>query len=494
MIIEYCIMCGKQFNTDDSNFSKFISCPHCKKMTPISYLPEEVPAAPPVKLSRPLTADPRVDERDAQGRTALMIAALNDEPEKVRRLIEKGADVNIADNEGYTALNYAYIDHSFKPAEILIDNGADLNIKDKYGRNILFQALAGINNSEYIDKMLIKKGADINTVNSEGTPLLHYALELVLNDRSNAAKVNMLLASGVNVNVYNSNGITALNAAIILGFCDIVPVMINFGAKVNLADKNEKQLTPVMTAAIAHSMDNFGAGRLLIIDELASRGAFLNALSGEKKSALDYAIEGGRQDMISLLISYGVLRADEMNMGLTMSSFQISNDDSNEAAPVAEKIALPNFDDAADANNFACKLEHDGKLDEALKIYQQLNIKFPNYKKAWRNRAMILARKKDYDAAFEFLKKAISIDPLYVMAHMGFGLIYDAMEKHDMAINRFDYILKIDPYNLDAMFNKGLTLYKAGRTDEAAAAFAEVVSKNPDDAEAAYWLEKLSVN
>ncbi len=492
MIIEYCEICEKQFNTDDSNFSKFIKCPHCKKMTPVCSLPEDAPELPSVKLSRLAVASPGIDERDAHGRTALMIAALNDEPEKVRCLIEEGADINILDNEGYTALNYAYIDHSFKPAEILIDNGADLNLKDKYGRNILFQALAGINNSEYIDKMLIKKGADINAVNSAGTPLLHYALELVLNDRSNAAKINMLLAAGANVNVFNSEGITVLNAAVILGFCDIVPILINYGADVNMPDKNEKQRTPVMTAAIVHSMDDFGARQLLIINELASREADFNMVSGEKKSALDYAVEGGRQDMISLLISYGALRAAEIDKGLTLSAFQITRDDSNEAAVDIKDAALPDFDDAADGNNLACMLERNGRLDDALKIYQQINVKYPDYKKAWRNRAMILARKKDYDAAFEYLKKAISIDPLYVMAHMGFGLIYDAMEKYELAIFRFDYILKIDPYNIDALFNKGLTLYKAGRKAEAAEAFAGVVNMNPNDAEAVFWLEKLS--
>jgi len=433
-----------------------------------------------------------VNERDAKGRTALMIAALNDEPEKVRRLIEEGADINILDNEGYTALNYAFTDHSFKPAEILIDNGADLNLKDKYGRNILFQALAGINNSEYIDKMLIKKGADINAVNSAGTPLLHYALELVLNDRSNAAKINMLLAAGANVNVFNLEGITVLNAAIILGFCDIVPILINYGADVNMPDKNEKQRTPVMTAAIVHSMADFGARQLLIINELASREADFNVVSGEKKSALDYAVEGGRQDMISLLISHGALNADEINEGSTLSSFQISKDNSGKASLAINDSAAQAFDDAADGNNLACMLERDGKLDEALKIYQQLNIKFPAYKNAWRNRAMILARKKDYDAAFECLQKAIDIDPLYVMAHMGFGLVYEVMGKHEMAVLRFEYVLKLDPYNIDALFNKGLSLYKAGCRGEAVKAFAEVVRMNPNDAEAASWLEKLS--
>ncbi len=482
MIIDFCSKCYKQFTTDDFNAARFIACPHCAQKTQVS------PTAAHVKN----TATPNlnnsndrmnVNVRDANGRTALMIAALNDQPEKVKELIINGANVNIQDNEGYTALNYAYADHSFEPAEILIKYGADLNIKDKYGRNILFQAIDVINNPEYIDRVLIKKGADINTQNIDGTPLLHYALELALKDGANNVKVKMLLAAGVNVNVCNSSGISALNAAIILGLCDIVPLLIQHGAEINLADRNEKKLTPVMTAVIVHHETDLKNNFLLIINELAAHGADFNIISGEGMSALDYAQKFGCPDMISLLIAHGAVSSKNVfENDALYNEHEINTDGPDIEAP----------ENPSDGNNLACLFEREGKFDSALKIYEQLNEKFPEYKNAWRNRGMLLARQKKYDDAFKCLQKAVAIDPVYIMAHMGFGLVYEAMGDHEMAVLRFEYVLKLDPYNTDAMFNKGLSLYKAGCKNEAIKAFSKVIEINPYDSEAAALLEKLS--
>jgi hypothetical protein len=58
-------------------------------------------------LQRLLTQQPAIDARDPQGRTALMLATMNRQPEAVQALLAAGADPNAADAHGVTPLQAA---------------------------------------------------------------------------------------------------------------------------------------------------------------------------------------------------------------------------------------------------------------------------------------------------------------------------------------------------------------------------------------------------
>jgi tetratricopeptide (TPR) repeat protein len=81
-----------------------------------------------------------VNARDENGRTALMIAAINGHLDVVRLLIGRGADINAKDNSSAAALAYSVNAWGASNPEVvlfLIDSGADINARDKNGDTAL---------------------------------------------------------------------------------------------------------------------------------------------------------------------------------------------------------------------------------------------------------------------------------------------------------------------------------------------------------------------
>jgi ankyrin repeat protein len=74
------------------------------------------------------------EQRDAEGMTPLMWAAISDLPEAVTPLLEKGADINARSRDGRTVLMWAASANAEKTVRLLIDRGAAVEAKDAQGR------------------------------------------------------------------------------------------------------------------------------------------------------------------------------------------------------------------------------------------------------------------------------------------------------------------------------------------------------------------------
>jgi len=109
-----------------------------------------------------------VDGRDENGETCLQTAVTNHDLERVKLLIEHGANVNVPDNEGATPL---FRCESIEIARLLIARGARVNVADKNGITPLH--LAAFQTSQIdIARLLIAHGADVNARDTDGnTPL-----------------------------------------------------------------------------------------------------------------------------------------------------------------------------------------------------------------------------------------------------------------------------------------------------------------------------------
>lgn len=76
--------------------------------------------------------------------TALMSAALDGDTNKVRTLLESGADINAQDAKGRTALMLAVINRHASTAKVLLNAGADMSVRADDGRTALsLAALTG---------------------------------------------------------------------------------------------------------------------------------------------------------------------------------------------------------------------------------------------------------------------------------------------------------------------------------------------------------------
>ena len=109
-----------------------------------------------------LEAGARANEQDAEGNTALMLAAQNGRIDSVKLLLEAGANVRLQNKYGWTALIYAanssgdYDVANLKEIVTgLIEAGADVNACDWEGKTALSYAMK----SAAIREILISAGA-----------------------------------------------------------------------------------------------------------------------------------------------------------------------------------------------------------------------------------------------------------------------------------------------------------------------------------------------
>jgi ankyrin repeat protein len=135
-----------------------------------------------------------VNATGADGSTAIMHAAANDDLELVRALIKAGADVKLKNQFGTSALTEAAIIGSAPIVEALLKAGADPNFKTPDGETPLMAAARS--GKVEAAKALLDAGADVNAKESWGgqSALMWAAAQ------SQAGMLKFLASKGANLN------------------------------------------------------------------------------------------------------------------------------------------------------------------------------------------------------------------------------------------------------------------------------------------------------
>ena len=196
-----------------------------------------------------------VNQKNRDGMTALMIAALNRHPHAVQILIDNGAEVNDINGLNMTALMMTCIDMKKKTqkeylnpegnlesAVILVKSGADINKIDRLEFNALGYAL--LNNEVDLAVYLIRNGADVNTTivdnrNNVYTALVWSARKVYF---SNSFKYisKLLISKGADINTQCAKGTTALMEETRKGNFDMIYLLLENGADVSLRNDEDE--------------------------------------------------------------------------------------------------------------------------------------------------------------------------------------------------------------------------------------------------------------
>lgn len=104
-------------------------------------------------------------ELDRAGRSELHHAAVDGTPERVRELIDAGADVALADRGGMTPLHFTGQQDRPEIAAILLAAGAPVDAQDDHGNTALWKAVFGYRGSGELIALLRDAGADPRRVN-----------------------------------------------------------------------------------------------------------------------------------------------------------------------------------------------------------------------------------------------------------------------------------------------------------------------------------------
>ncbi len=252
-------------------------------------------------------ADPNAADKD--GKTPLMDAADEANPEVARLLLARGVNVNAGRTDpftrGKTALHYAAVtskdEHrAIEVAALLLDKGADLSARAVDVNNsegwtpLLAAALA---KRWKMARFLAERGADVNALavahggHDEAVGIGLTPVMLAVKE-GELDTVVAFLDKGADVDRRTASGRTALWLAAERGSAPVVEVLLARGAKATNADNDG--WTPLMAARTPE-----------VAEVLLRHGAVVDARTTAGTTALIIAAERGSPEMVKLLLARG---------------------------------------------------------------------------------------------------------------------------------------------------------------------------------------------
>ncbi|XP_017884072.1 uncharacterized protein LOC108627375 [Ceratina calcarata] len=264
-----------------------------------------------------------VDERNF---TPMHEAALNDDLEIMKLLMDKGArienqykllciaakmasiefvellvvmDVNGRDTDGSTAIHSCVLRHpiNYEILKLLIVNGANINARNNYRRTALHEAVRA--KDVNVVKLLLDYNADVNCEDVDGTTPLYTSTV------SGAVEIcKLLVEKGAKVNIKSDKRSTPLHVAASIDNLDITEILLRSGADVDCVD--ERGNTALHLASIKPH------DRLTAI--LLRYGSDINIVNQENRTALNYASTEETKSLLILLQHVIALRAAELDV------------------------------------------------------------------------------------------------------------------------------------------------------------------------------------
>jgi ankyrin repeat protein len=247
----------------------------------------------------------------ADSGAALIEAVRSGSVERVRAVLQSGADVNAAQGDGARALHWAAHKDDAAIADVLIRAGARIDVANDLGATPLW--LASLNGSASMVARLLDAGAGPNLALASGETALMAAAR-----SGNVKAVELLIAGGADVNARErSRDQTALMWAVEQRHADVARTILAAGADVHARSNVWRQLentagntnaagdfemahggsTPLLFAARQGDVDTAAA--------LLDGGANVNDIDAAGTSALVIAVHSDHTALSLFLLSQG---------------------------------------------------------------------------------------------------------------------------------------------------------------------------------------------
>jgi len=257
---------------------------------------------------------------DAGGMPALMAATLFGDAAMVDVLLRHGADANRPGAAGATALMWAVPNPD--KVRLLLDRGANVNARSDTGRTALLVAAAFPGTADLL-RLLLDRGADLRAQDRTGATALAFAVR-----SADVDVVRFLVGRGLDPTALSpparraafarydlpttdyliSKGLNPFPDVLVTAATwqppELVSKWIESGASVNAANTAQYGRTPLLTAVTSEAA---GAETVKL---LLDHGADPNTRTTEGESPLDWAIYKGDTAKIQVLDEHGATRGD----------------------------------------------------------------------------------------------------------------------------------------------------------------------------------------
>ena len=246
---------------------------------------------------------------DSEGSTCLIFAASSGHTETVCYLAGlKDVDLNHSGNHGRTALHCALKGGYADVVEVLIDAGADIEARNNEGGSALHVVSAY--QPQFV-KMLVRAGAGVRATDNRGDTCL-----LLAADFGNTETVRYLVnLPEVDVNHRDSDGCTAVLLAAWKNHPDVVEVLIDAGADMEVQDEHGH--SPLHLACCSRA--------LAVVKMLVRAGAGVRVTNNGGGSCLELAATNADTETVRTLLCMPEVDVNQSNdRGYTPLHFAVS--------------------------------------------------------------------------------------------------------------------------------------------------------------------------
>lgn len=94
-----------------------------------------------------------------------------------------------------------------------------------------------------------------------------------------------------------------------------------------------------------------------------------------------------------------------------------------------------------------------GDTATALKIFDAIVEKAPNFAEGWNKRATIYYMMGNYEASLADIDRTLELEPHHFGALSGLGLVNVGLDRDEAALDAFERVLKVDPQSQSAKVN-----------------------------------------
>ncbi|MFD6435769.1 ankyrin repeat domain-containing protein [Streptomyces venezuelae] len=169
------------------------------------------------EVTAALDAGARVEARDTELRSPLLLAALGDHVEAARVLVAAGADVDAQDHRSDSPWLVTGVTGSVAMLHVLLPAGPDLKLRNRFGGISVIPA-SERGHVAYVREVLRVTDIDVDHVNDLGWTALLEAVILGDGGRAHQEIVELLLAAGATPDLADRDGVTPLAHAERRGF------------------------------------------------------------------------------------------------------------------------------------------------------------------------------------------------------------------------------------------------------------------------------------
>jgi FkbM family methyltransferase len=125
-----------------------------------------------------------------------------------------------------------------------------------------------------------------------------------------------------------------------------------------------------------------------------------------------------------------------------------------------------------------------GRLSDAETTYQEVVRHQPDHFAALQQLGVIALQRGQHDLAVQRLDYALTVNPNSAEAQNSRGLALMASKRLAEALDSFDSVIALNPSSVESIYNRGSVLIQLQRLEDAVAAFDQAIALKPDYVEA----------